>query len=98
MEALTSTPGQYVPEKTKEKKQKEISVSTRTVRVSFVVECMDLVFTRCTSGGIYLRCAYLLACQVRVTVGDSSLYFLYDIFRALINFLVCWGHSQSDEH
>ena len=31
---------------------------------------------------------YLLACQVRVTVGDSGLCWC-DVFRALINSLVC---------
>ena len=35
---------------------------------------------------------YLLACQVRVTVGDSGLcfWFLRDVFRALVNSFACW--------
>ena len=38
------------------------------------------------------RTLYLHAYQVRVTVGDSSLYLLcfYDFWRALFNSLVCW--------
>ena len=40
---------------------------------------------------VYVPCM-LLACQVRVTVGDSGLcqvVVLRDVFRALINSLVC---------
>ena len=37
---------------------------------------------------------YLLACHVRVTLGTQVFFLLclWDVFRALINSLVCWFH------
>ena len=33
------------------------------------------LFLACTSGGVYVPCIYLHACQVKVTVGDSGICF-----------------------
>ena len=49
----------------------------------------------CTSGGVYVPCITLLACQVRHTIGDWSLLCLYEIFWALIKSLVCWFLGSS---
>ena len=34
-----------------------------------------VLFWGCTSGGVYVPCIKLLACQVRVTIGNSGLWF-----------------------
>ena len=43
---------------------------------------------RCAFGGVYVPCFYS---QARwITAGDSSLLYSCDVFRAVINALVCW--------